>query len=334
MIVPCPCVYKCADDADHLPTTMLSSVASGDMPALPPIPAISRLQSISISSLVHDFNPRLQLLLPPIALPSSSGAPVVVPLPRLNPALFLNDQRPTFKDDDKGFGPGIINTIKWTAGIRCFDNPICVNPLHETGFKRINVFRQMSSCRTCVQEAVETIPPHATHMQTVRFVTALFRNYFCPFCLLVENDRSKMHLVTAKMQCKKHKIINRSVFCRHEKQLWQNCRLCSFDPRAATAICACGKLLRDKHLCTCDPSLKALSYGIRYGINPFKVPTAAEQEQDAEWVRLCIEEADSMRLRAGELEGQLPPKRVRRCVARAQRFVKPLLLSADDAGMQ
>jgi hypothetical protein len=301
---------------------------------------------------VHDFNPRLRLLLPPIApllLPSSSSsvepcAPAVVaPLPRLlqlNPALFLNDQRPTFKDDGKGFGPGIINAIKWTgAGIRCFDNPICVNPLHETGFKRINVYRQMSTCRTCVQEAVETIPPHATHMQTVRFVTALFRNYFCPFCLLVENDRSKMHLVTAKMQCKKHKIINRSVFCRHEKQLWQNCRLCSFDPRAATAICACGKLLQDKHLCTCDPSLKALSYGIRYGINPFKVPTAAEQEQDAEWVRLCIEEADSMRLRADELEGQLPPKRMRGVIIarRAQQqqvFVKPLLPLSAAAGMQ
>ncbi len=305
----------------------MSSLSPDVAAALPLIPTIGVPSPIDIRSLINAD----ALLLPRIELPIESNPPRAPPVlpdsryPSLNPALFLNNTRPTARDDAMGFGPALPNVAKQAVGVRCLDNPVCTKPSHDTGYMRINAFRQANTCRGCVQEAVASIPSHATHMQTVRFVTALFRNYFCPFCLLEENDKGRMHLVAVKKHCKRHRIINRSIHCKHGDQLWQNCTRCTFDPRAATAVCACGNLLREKKFCTCDPSLKALSYGIRFNVNPFKVPTAAEQAQDAEWVRFNIEEATSMRLRAAELEGQLAPKRVRKAAAPRAPFVKPRL---------
>lgn len=304
-------------------SSMLSSSESSSSSAqsiLPPIPLLLSTSIISIDNLVNGAE---RLLLPPISLVPENPPPLQPS--DFNPALVHNNTRPTARDDAAGFGPALKNEEKMAQGIRCMDNPVCTDLTHCTGYARVNLYRQKNTCRECVKEAVASLPAHVTHMQTVRFLTALFRNYFCPFCMLEETDKSKLHLVRVKKTCKVHHIINRFTYCQHPNQLWQNCVVCSFDPRAGTAVCACGNLLRES--CICDPALKAQSWGIRFHVNPFKVLTAEEQADDANLVQYNIQRATSMRLREAELEGQLPPKRARKSVVARRPSVKPVMIA-------
>jgi hypothetical protein len=258
----------------------------------------------------------VSLQLPPPNFVHASG------LRWLNPALFPNDKRPTGRDDPMGFGPALLNAIKMASGVRCFDNPVCMDPAHETGHKRVNKFRQKAWCRLCLKYLIEQIPSEATHMQAVRFIVAMTRNAYCPFCLLEQGDRSKMHLVVAKKHCKAHEIINRFTKCEAHGRKWQECKECAFDPRAGTDYCACG--VRLHNACACPPSIKGVSHGIRLHTNPFVVPIEAEKERDARWVEDNIERATRMRDDADALRPTLPPK-VRRSgpSVRAGPYLKP-----------
>ena len=173
-----------------------------------------------------------------------------------------------------GFGAAVLNKEKLaTKGVRCNDQPRCT---HKTDK---DVFRQKAQCRLCLKETVESIPASATRWQSTRFLTALFRNYFCPFCLL-QSDPGEMHLVSVKRICKNHCNINRRPTCQHELK-WQSCKVCLHDPRSATGYCLCGKRHSEKGVwCACPSDLKNLSYGVRFGTNPFVVPTDAVRKQE------------------------------------------------------
>jgi hypothetical protein len=244
------------------------------LPELPPI----RNEPLAASDVT--------IRLPPIRLP---GAVVVLP-PNANPSLVVNTQRSTHRDIG-GFGPMLRNMEKKARGIRNYDMPVCTNEAHETNRKRKNVFRKNSTCRGCVKDAVESIPPHATKWQIARYVNALFRCYFCPFCIL-ESPRDKMHQVSAKMRCAKHYGINRHVKCSQHNTEWAYCKECVHDLRSANYFCPCGKRKRAEAGCTCPPELSRLSYGVRLHTNPFAVPTEEVRAQEEAWTVAILAEAD------------------------------------------
>ena len=239
----------------------------------------------------------LPRFLKPVAVPATTTtATNDVGFPALNPSLYLNNDRPTLDDID-GFGPSKRNIHKSSKGIRCFDSVVCDNDEHETFKKRKNAHRMKSTCRMCVKDTVKTVPVHATHWQTSRYITALFRNYFCPFCLL-ESPRSKMYNVNCKLQCKKHAVANRLVKCAHGKE-WRYCKECVFDVRSSTFYCACCQSLSARVNCMCTDEIKTLSYGIRLHTNPFTVPTAEVIIQEDLWAASSIECASAAKKSAG-----------------------------------
>ncbi len=279
--------------------------------------------SLDASSIIGGAGQAPRQHLAAIIVPAG-GFPIVPAggFPVLNPALFLNDQRPTDRDDPMGFGPALLNAIKMARGVRCFDNPVCKNKAHETNNSRVNAFRQMAWCRGCLKDLILKIPSEATLMQVVRFIMALTRSAYCPFCLLEEGDRGNMHRVVAKKHCKRHEIINLSTKCEAHGRKWQECKECAFDPRAGTDYCACGVRLRNA--CVCPPPFKGVSHGIRLHTNPFVVPTEAEKERDARWVEYNIERATRMQDRADALRPTLPPKARRSGPSvRAGPYLKP-----------
>lgn len=307
---------------NHIPMDSAESAPQRDAP-LPSIPSLLSLQP-ALAAVMGNADFLIQRL-PPMVIPSrteSSQPPLpsvrLNPIPGLyplNPALFLNNQRPTHSDDAKGFGPAKLNVDKRAQGIRCFDAPVCKNDAHETNVKRINMFRVKASCRGCLQEAIRDIPDYATWMQGVRFVSALFRNYFCPFCLL-EADRDTAHLVPAKFKCDKHSIINQFYKCVDHDLPWSMCKDCAFDPRAGTRFCACGALMDCRRIdCTCAPALRNMSHGIRFLVNPFVVPSPEDRARDAEYARFSLERAMVMQNCADVLKEDLPLKRTRNGVA-------------------
>jgi hypothetical protein len=283
-----------------LPVLTLTSVAPrqntrnpGDpQPELPPLEP-SLLGQTFTDVRLPTFNLLFAAPPPPVAPP-----PVLV----LNPRLHINDQRPTDRDVD-GFGPVRLNVEKKALGIRCLEHPICTNASHETNNCRKNKYRTKIMCRGCVKEAVASIPPTATQWQTTRFLTGLFRNYFCPFCMLECDSRDKLHLkiIRKKGTCKKHSVINSLTKCPAHGKKWQYCVDCKDDPRSATRTCLCGMLVGKK--CACPN--KGLSYGIRLHTNPFIVPTAEVKAQEEQWAADCIARAAAIQ-HSGVA---LPPKK-------------------------
>lgn len=230
------------------------------------------------------------LRLPCISLPLSPVVPV-----DLNPTLVMNLGH--------SVGPAKRNAEKMDRGIKCLDIPVCIIDSHETNRKRKNAFRVASECRGCVKNAVGEMPSTATQWQVVRFLTAKFRNYFCPFCLL-ESDKQTMHLVSAKSTCKSHIAMNRKVTCKHEKP-WQYCKECEDDPRSSTFYCACGSSLCCSATCVC-PEEKKKHYGIRLHTDPFVVPTDYVRVTEDGWVVRNIAQA---------MQGGQPPQKKQRSSA-------------------
>jgi hypothetical protein len=255
----------------------------------PPMPAIAPLHCVpAVDAMIR---------LPAIDLP----AVVLQPLPKIpNPALILNIARPTVNDIN-GLGPAL------QVAPRRFDIPVCMDPTHEHNNKRKNRYPVMSSCRSCLKQAVESIPAYATHWQAVRFLTAWCRCYFCPFCMLECDDPNRMHMVTAKSTCKKHSVINSVAKCKHNKQ-WTYCKECPEDPRSATYYCACGLKTSGNVKCMC-PAGKRVSYGIRVHTNPFVVPTDAVRAQEDAWA--ADKMAYAARVQANPSEVEPTPKRRR-----------------------
>ena len=250
-------------------------------PSDPP-PELPALDPSSLSEVVMTVRlPSVRLLLD--AIPP--------PLPVLNPLLRVNDQRLTDRDVN-GFGPARVNAEKKALGIKCMDQPICTDASHETKRCRKNKYRSKIMCRWCVKEVVESIPPTATRWQTTRYLTALFRNYFCPFCMLQCDSNDKLHLkqIRTKSHCRDHSAANSQTKCpAHEKE-WKNCTECKDDPRSATLSCACGGKLGWG--CACPN--KGISYGIRLHTNPFIAPTAEVKAQEDIWAVDCIARATVM----------------------------------------
>jgi hypothetical protein len=215
------------------------------------------------------------LRLPCISLPLWPAVPLA-----LNPSLVMNL--------GQSVGPAKRNAKKMDRGIKCLDAPVCTIDSHETNRKRKNAFRSASECRGCLKNAIGEMPSTATRWQVVRFLTAKFRNYFCPFCLL-ESDKKTMHLVSCKASCKSHSAVNRKVTCKHDKP-WQYCKECEDDPRSSTFYCACGKSLSGSTYCVC-PEDKRKPYGIRLHTDPFVVPTDCVRAKENGWAVQSIAQA-------------------------------------------
>jgi hypothetical protein len=80
-------------------------------------------------------------------------------------------------------------------------------------------------------------------------------------------------------------------------------------PARRHKYCACGiSLSYAASSCACPPLFKGVSYGIRLHTNPFVVPTEAEEERDAQWVKYSIERATETQKGAEALRPTLPPK--------------------------
>ena len=273
------------------------------LPELPPI----RNESIAESYVT--------VRLPPIELPAAA---VVVPPSNANPLLIVNTQRSTHKDIG-GFGPMLRNEEKKARGVRYFDMPLCTIEAHETNFKRKNLFRKNSTCRGCVKDAVESIPPHATKWQIARYLNALFRCYFCPFCIL-ENPRDGMHLVSVKAHCAKHHAINQQLKCGEHKKEWAYCKECVHDLRSSNFFCLCGKRKCASVSCVCPPELRSLSYGIRLHTNPFAVPTEEVRAQEEAWTVAILSEANA------PSDVQIPSRSNGPYLRTFGRYVKPRLV--------
>ena len=260
---------------------------------------LSNLVPVMIMSLVSpDPPPPVQVQPPDSVAPSDVAVRV--------PSVQLPASQRSLTE---GFGAAVTNKEKLAKGVRCNDQPLCTNPAH---MKKGGVSRQKAQCRPCLKEMVETIPASATRWQTSRYLTALFRNYFCPFCFL-ECDRGLMHKVTVKSKCKNHCNINRMSTCQHGKE-WHFCTDCPHDPRSATRYCACGNMHTEKGtFCSCSSGLKNLSYGVRFGTNPFVVPTDDVRVQEDLWASESLARAALLQL-SGE---EIPRAKKRRVVAPA-----------------
>jgi hypothetical protein len=110
-----------------------------------------------------------------------------------------------------------------------------------------------------------------------------------------------MHKVIVKCKCKKHCNINRMTTCQHERK-WHFCMKCLHDPRSGTDFCACAaKLTESAKWCSCPSGLKKLSYGIRFGTNPFVVPTDEVRKQEELWVSESLARAALLQLSGVEI---------------------------------
>ena len=228
------------------------------------------------------------VLLPPMQLPVGQK-----PKPQQKPRKLVG-----------GFGPAVLNEEKAAMGIRCNDQPKCTDPSHSD---KEGWFRQKSSCRPCLKEAVEGIPPSATRWQAARYLNALFRCYFCPFCFL-ELERDELHNAPVKSRCTKHVNLNRTTKCQHDHP-WKNCKECLHDPRSATDFCPCGsRNVEVNGNCTCPAGLKEQSYGLRFGTNPFIVPTDEVRAREELMASESLALAALMQL-SGE---EVPPAKKRR----------------------
>ena len=233
---------------------------------------------VSVITMSLFSSERVDPRLPPLDPVAPSDVTVRDPPPAQLP---VGQPKPPGPKRINGFGPAVRNEEKFAQGIRTHDQPKCTDPSHSD---KDGWFRTKSQCRMCLKEAVETIPLTTTRWQTTRYLTALFRSYFCPFCFL-EAERSEMHTVTTKSQCKKHRNLNRTYKCQHNTE-WQYCKECVHDPRSATEYCLCGAKtsgIQSWAGCQCPDGVKGLSYGLRFGTNPFVVPTDATRAQEDLW---------------------------------------------------
>ena len=229
---------------------------------------------------------------------------------RLPPMQLPVSQEPQQKEAPRkmvrGFGPAVRNEEKFAKGIRCNDQPKCTDPSHSN---KEGFFRQKSSCRPCLKEAVEGIPPSATRWQTARYLNALFRCYFCPFCFL-ELERDELHNAPVKSRCTKHVNLNRTTKCQHDHP-WKNCKECLHDPRSGTDFCPCGaRMYQVVASCKCPAGLKELSYGLRFGTNPYTVPTEAVRAREELMASESLARAALM-----QLSGEEVPRAKKRRVA-------------------
>jgi hypothetical protein len=142
-----------------------------------------------------------------------------------------------------------------------FQNPLCLNPIHNAvrSKQRKSPFRQRHTCTFCVMERIFQLLCFKTPKRMiVKRITAEFRAYFCPFCIM-EADLSPEALMAGSpdkflhCHCRKHKSLLDQKRCKHDKR-WTDCALCD-DPRAGSSFCACGvKLGSAKKFCCCKMS--------------------------------------------------------------------------------
>ena len=235
--------------------------------------------------------------------------PVKASLRPYNPALLSNGDRPIVDDDLYGFGPTKRDEEKKALGVEGLLEPYCDDESHETNCKRIRKYRAKIGCRGCLKEAAERIPDTATRFQVASYLHALTKGNFCVFCML-EVGKEGAHLVSHTIACEKHEIAIGYSRCDDHNLRWRFCKQCNFDPRAGTAYCACGVLLRlRKDHCKCAIDPRGESYGIRYNINPFVVRTDEAKEQDEKWAAYTLERAMVMQNSADVLRDGFPPKR-------------------------
>jgi hypothetical protein len=261
------------------------------------LPAIEPLQTLASVACAASY-----------AFPPAVSALALLVRP-YNPALIPNDSRPVVDDDRHGFGPTKRISGQKALGDEKWAKPYCDDESHETGNARVRVFRAKGDCRGCVQKAAELTPDTATTFQMASHLYALTKGSFCVFCML-EVGKEGAHLVPHTIQCQKHEIANGYNRCDAHNLRWRFCKQCSFDPRAGTAYCACGVLLRyrKKH-CKCATDPREISYGIRYNINPFVVPTDDVRAQQDKWAANSLERAMVMQNSADVLRDGIPLKR-------------------------
>jgi hypothetical protein len=273
-------MFTSQDEADQrvLPPLVINQPAVVHMvPLLPPLLSIPDMQVAP---------------LPPIHVPGVPLHPIQMPgaPAALNPKLVLNNERPT-AGDVNGFGPSIRNERKLReSGVRCNDSPVCRDPAHETGNARKNMYRIKSECRGCLKEAVDSLPAFTSHWQASRYLTGLFRNYFCPFCFLECKSKGEMAGVVVKSCCVKHTVINSLITCDAHDKKWGYCKQCVHDPRSATFYCPCGVPLSASVRCVCPAALRKLSWGVRLHTNPFV--ESVDRAQEDQWVVESIARAN------------------------------------------
>ena len=235
---------------------------------------------------------------PPLCLVAPSDVAVREPPPLRRPCPRIIN----------GFGPAVRNDEKFAQGFRTHDQPKCTDSSHSG---KVGWCRTKSQCRLCLKEEVERIPATATRWQIARYLNALFRSHFCPFCFL-KLERSKLHTVSTKYRCKEHRNLTRTSKCPHDMK-WQLCMVCLNDPRSATEYCPCGSRMSGVNSwggCTCPDDLKSLSYGLRFGTNPFIVPTYAGRLQEDLWTSESLAHAALLQMSGEEIPRRTKKPRV------------------------
>ena len=284
---------KTARVYSHTPSPMSSSSAPVDLSLVlfpAPLDPLQTLAAVACAA-VRAFPPSAVLLRP------------------FNPALLPNGDRPVVDDDRYGFGPTKRIAGKKALGDESWAKPYCDDESHETYCPRVRQFRTKCGCRGCLKEAAERIPDTATRFQEASHLHALTKGQFCVFCML-EVGKEGAHSVLHTISCEKHEIAIGYNRCDAHNLHWHFCKQCNFDPRAGTAYCACGVLLRyrKKH-CKCATDPREVSYGIRYNINPFVVPTDEVRAQQEKWAADSLERAMVMQNCADVLRDGIPGKR-------------------------
>ena len=278
-----PCITQMLPHFVSVLTMAFFSPGQRDDPVLPP------LDPVALSDLAAR-----EMRLDPVAL---SDVAVREPRVQLPGPRRIN-----------GFGPSVRNEEKYAQGIRQTEQLKCTDPSHSD---RVGWFRTKSQCRLCLKEEVERIPLTATRWQVARYLSVLFRSYFCPFCFL-QLERAELHTTFTKKQCLNHRNLNRTYKCKHEK-MWQYCTQCMHDPRSGSDYCLCGAKTSGCNnwaACKCSEDVKGLSYGLRFGTNPFVVPTDAGRQQEDLWAAESLALASLLELSGVEVERKTKKARV------------------------
>ena len=146
-----------------------------------------------------------------------------------------------------------------------FQNPLCTSLIHNAVRSKSHrsSFRQRHTCALCVMDRVfQLVCSKVPKEAVVKKVTAEFRAYWCPFCIM-EADLSPEALICCKPNaflrnhCRVHADILAQKRCEHNKR-WTDCCVCD-DPRAGSSFCACGVKLGPmlKKNCCCRLNMVA-----------------------------------------------------------------------------